>query len=156
MDISQGNSLCFLYFKQAKMFFILFFLFFFLLQNRRTRGQNKCSGRRAGTSWGERWWGKGVGGWKQCKKMCTNVSKCKKWYLLKQLQELGGSEGEWLRGWIHVWYIWYIVRTCVNAIMHPYSSQQKPKKQRKKKKHNYVIYILSLFLTSQKHTKVQE
>jgi hypothetical protein len=42
-----------------------------------------------------------------------------KWYPLKLFQELG--EGEWRRaveGWIQVWYIWYIVRTFVNATVH--------------------------------------
>jgi hypothetical protein len=34
-----------------------------------------------------------------------------------------GHEGECLR-WIHVWYIWYIVRTCVNATIYPHPSQQ--------------------------------
>jgi hypothetical protein len=30
-----------------------------------------------------------------------------------------GEKGEWWRGWIQVWYIWYIVRTFVNATMYP-------------------------------------
>jgi hypothetical protein len=28
----------------------------------------------------------------------------------------GGDKGEWWRGWIQVWYIWYILRIFVNAI----------------------------------------
>jgi hypothetical protein len=24
-----------------------------------------------------------------------------------------GNKGEQQRGWIHVWYIWYIARTCI-------------------------------------------
>jgi hypothetical protein len=40
----------------------------------------------------------------------------------------GGDEGEWLRRWICVGYIWYIVRTCVNATMYPHPSQQQRKK----------------------------
>jgi hypothetical protein len=29
------------------------------------------------------------------------------------------DKGEWWRGWIQVWCIWYIVRTFVNATMYP-------------------------------------
>jgi hypothetical protein len=32
----------------------------------------------------------------------------------------GKDKGEWWRGWIQVWYIWYIVRTFVNATMYPH------------------------------------
>jgi hypothetical protein len=35
----------------------------------------------------------------------------------------GGEREQW-RVWIQVWYIWYIVRTCVNAAMYPYPAQQ--------------------------------
>jgi hypothetical protein len=35
------------------------------------------------------------------------------------IPEVGGKgdKGEWLRGWIQVWYVYYIVRTFVNAMM---------------------------------------
>jgi hypothetical protein len=36
-------------------------------------------------------------------------------------------------GWIQVWYIWYIVRTFVNAIMYPNPAQQKVKSEGKNK-----------------------
>jgi hypothetical protein len=36
----------------------------------------------------------------------------------------GGDEGEWCKGWIQVWYIWYIVRTFVNATMYYHPTQQ--------------------------------
>jgi hypothetical protein len=37
----------------------------------------------------------------------------------------GGGEGEYLRSWIHIWYIWFIVRIAVNVIMYPlYPAQQ--------------------------------
>jgi hypothetical protein len=42
-----------------------------------------------------------------------------KWYLLKPLQESGEDKGELWRGWVQIWYICYIVRTCVNATMYP-------------------------------------
>jgi hypothetical protein len=34
------------------------------------------------------------------------------------------DEREWLRRWIHAWYIWYIIRTCINATMYSQPSQQ--------------------------------
>jgi hypothetical protein len=34
-----------------------------------------------------------------------------------------GDKGEWWRGWIQVPYIWYIVRTFINATMHPHPTQ---------------------------------
>jgi hypothetical protein len=37
-----------------------------------------------------------------------------------------GDKREWWRGWIQVWYSWYIVRTFVNATM--CSSQRNNKK----------------------------
>jgi hypothetical protein len=37
---------------------------------------------------------------------------------------MGGDKGEWWKGWIQVWYIWYIVRTFVNATMYPHPAQQ--------------------------------
>jgi hypothetical protein len=35
-----------------------------------------------------------------------------------------GNKGEWWRWWIQVRYIWYIVRTFVNATMYPHPTQQ--------------------------------
>jgi hypothetical protein len=95
MEISQGNSLCsYLYLKQAKMFFILSFLFF-LLQNWRTGGwKNSCPEGRAGTSGRGKWWGKRVGGWIQCKKLCMHVCKCKKWYWWKYYRNWGEEDKE--------------------------------------------------------------
>jgi hypothetical protein len=50
-----------------------------------------------------------------------------KWYLLKLFQEWGKDKGEWWRGWIQMWYIWYIVRTFVNATMYPQHNNKKGK-----------------------------
>jgi hypothetical protein len=36
----------------------------------------------------------------------------------------GGNKGEWWRGWIQIWYVWYIVRTFVNAIMYSSPAQK--------------------------------
>jgi hypothetical protein len=105
MEMSSGNSLCsYLYFNKQKYHFL-----FFLLQNWRTGGWN-----RSCVCWGE-----------GCKKInavqipCTHVCKYKTdtwWnYFMK---------GEQWRGWIQVWYIWYIVRTFVNTAMYPYPAQQ--------------------------------
>jgi hypothetical protein len=71
MEISQGNSLCFLYLKQAKMSFFIFF--FPLLQNQRIGGWNRSSsGGWLVLVGGGRWQGKGVGGWIWCKK-CVHM-----------------------------------------------------------------------------------
>jgi hypothetical protein len=35
----------------------------------------------------------------------------------------GRDKGEWYKGWIHVWYIWYIGRTFVTATMYPHLVQ---------------------------------
>jgi hypothetical protein len=68
--------------------------------------------------------GKGVARWIQCNKMFTHVSKLKTTPVETTPGIVGrGDEGEWLRGWIHVWSTWYIVRTCVNATMYPHPSQ---------------------------------
>jgi hypothetical protein len=34
----------------------------------------------------------------------------------------GGDKEEWWREWTEVWYIWYSVRTFINATMYPPSS----------------------------------
>jgi hypothetical protein len=41
------------------------------------------------------------------------------------------AKGEWWEGWIQVWYIWYIVRTFINATMYPHPAQQLKKRKRK-------------------------
>jgi hypothetical protein len=53
-----------------------------------------------------------------------------KWDLLKLFQELGGegTKKHGGRGWIQVWYIWYIVRTFINATKYPHQAQHKKKK----------------------------
>jgi hypothetical protein len=35
-----------------------------------------------------------------------------------------GDEEEWGRGWIQVWYVWYITRTFVIATMYPHQAEQ--------------------------------
>jgi hypothetical protein len=35
-----------------------------------------------------------------------------------------GDKRQWWRGWIQLWYIWYIVRTFINATMYPHPTQQ--------------------------------
>jgi hypothetical protein len=42
----------------------------------------------------------------------------------------GRNEGEWWRGWIELWYVWYFVRTLVNATIHFYQAQEKKKCQK--------------------------
>jgi hypothetical protein len=54
--------------------------------------------------------------------------------LLKCSQEWGrGHKGEWWRGWIQLWYIWYIVRTLVNVAVYPQDNKKIFKKEKKKK-----------------------
>jgi hypothetical protein len=36
----------------------------------------------------------------------------------------GKNKGEWWKGWIQVWYIWYIVRTFANATVYPDPAQK--------------------------------
>jgi hypothetical protein len=45
---------------------------------------------------------------------------------VEAISGMGGGEekGEWFRGWIQVWYSWYIVRTVVNATMYCHPAQQ--------------------------------
>jgi hypothetical protein len=57
-------------------------------------------------------WGKGVGGWIYWKNdTCWNYG----WR---------GDKGEWWKGLIQVWYIWYIVRKFVNASVYPHAAQR--------------------------------
>jgi hypothetical protein len=55
-----------------------------------------------------------------------------KWVLLK-LSRNGGrrDKGEWWRGWIQIWYIWYILRAFVNATMYPQHSNKRKKGKNK-------------------------
>jgi hypothetical protein len=70
METIQGNSLCsYLYLKFAKnaMYLLLSFMYF-LLQNQRTRGQNRfCPVRRVGIGGKRLMVEKGVRGSMQCK-----------------------------------------------------------------------------------------
>jgi hypothetical protein len=52
---------------------------------------------------------------------------------VKSFPGMGGGrdKGEWWRGWIQVWYSWYIVRTFVNATMYPHSAQQFKKEKKR-------------------------
>jgi hypothetical protein len=34
------------------------------------------------------------------------------------------KKGEWWREWIQVWYIWYILRTFLNATMYTHPEKQ--------------------------------
>jgi hypothetical protein len=45
---------------------------------------------------------------------------------IETIPGMGRSEdkGEWERGWIQVWYIWYIVRIFVDVTMYPHPAQQ--------------------------------
>jgi hypothetical protein len=45
------------------------------------------------------------------------------------LQMGGEGDKEWSRGWIQLQYIWYIVRTFINATVYPHSAQEKKKSQ---------------------------
>jgi hypothetical protein len=72
-----------------------------------------------------RWWGKSVGGWLWCKK-CVNMCVNAKMILVETIPGMEGErdKGEQWRGWNQVWYIWYIIRTFVNATMYPHPAQQ--------------------------------
>jgi hypothetical protein len=39
-----------------------------------------------------------------------------------------GNKGEWWRGWIQVWYIWYVARTFINATIYSMKHNNKNKK----------------------------
>jgi hypothetical protein len=42
------------------------------------------------------------------------------------------NKGDWWRGWIQAWHIWYIVRTFANATMYPkHNNKEKSKKKLK-------------------------
>jgi hypothetical protein len=71
--------------------------------------------------------------WEQKNSSFKNQAKCVHMYAntkmipVETIQEMKGGEGgrkKNCRGWIHVWYNWYIVRTCVNATMYPNTTQQ--------------------------------
>jgi hypothetical protein len=78
-------------------------------------------GGGVGTNERGRWW-KGVGRWIQCKKRVYMYVNAK----MIPTETIPGMEGkgEWWKGWIQEWYIWYIVRTFVNAIVYPQPAQQ--------------------------------
>jgi hypothetical protein len=66
--------------------------------------------------------------------VCTQVCKWKSetWW---NYSRNGGREkkGQWWRGWIQVWHIWYIVKTFANATVYPHPAQKKKKKLEKKR-----------------------
>jgi hypothetical protein len=60
-------------------------------------------------------WGKGVGGYRYGIHVYVNG----KMRSVETIPGMGGGEdkGEWWRGWIQAWYIWFIVKTFVNVTM---------------------------------------
>jgi hypothetical protein len=63
-------------------------------------------------------WGKGVEEWIWCK-YCVYMYVNGKMRPVETRNGGRNDKGEWWRGWIQVWYIWYSVRTFVNATMYP-------------------------------------
>jgi hypothetical protein len=57
--------------------------------------------------------------------LCTRVCKWKNetWWNYSRNGGGGIKENDG-RGWIQVWYIWYIIRIFVNATMYPHPTQQ--------------------------------
>jgi hypothetical protein len=60
-----------------------------------------------------RMWGNDIGGLNIVQTLCTHVCK---WNQMRSVETTPGmrrewAKGEWWRGWIQVWYSWYIVRT---------------------------------------------
>jgi hypothetical protein len=93
-------------------YFSFTLLCFFLLQNQRTGGHNRfCPETGEGSD-------KGVP-----EIMYTYVSKCKNTYWNCSRNQGRGDEREQQRGWIQIWYIWYIVRTFANTPMCPHPAQ---------------------------------
>jgi hypothetical protein len=67
-------------------------------------------------------------------KMCKPLKWMQKWYLpVKTISR----NGRW-RGWMQVWYIWYIVRIFVNATNVPIHHNNKGKK----KKNSFLLEII--------------
>jgi hypothetical protein len=76
--------------------------------------------------------------------MYTLVCKCKNdscWNCSRSQGRVDEREvkGE---GWSQVWYIWYFVRTFVNATMYPHQAQQWKIKQQLEKKRNKTTAFL--------------
>jgi hypothetical protein len=95
---------------------------FFLLQNgEQEGGTGPAWGGNGWHQWGGR---KDVRRWVWCK-YCVHMHINRKMIPIETIQGMGagGDEGEWWRGWIQVWYIWYIVRTFVNVTTYPYPAQ---------------------------------
>jgi hypothetical protein len=61
--------------------------------------------------------------------LCTHIFKWKMIPFEITLQMGGEGDKEWSRGWIQLQYIWYIVRTFINATVYPHSAQEKKKSQ---------------------------
>jgi hypothetical protein len=59
-------------------------------------------------------------------KYCVHMYVNRKTVSVETSPGMGGGrgKGEWWSTWIQVWYIWYIVRTFVNATMYPHPAQQ--------------------------------
>jgi hypothetical protein len=92
--------------------------------------------------------------------MCTHVSKLKSdtcWNCSRN-QGIEDEREQW-KGWIQVWYIWYIVKIFVNATMHPHLEQYKKKKRTKNPRLLRSYFSLFLVLPhypSSKNIIVQE
>jgi hypothetical protein len=154
--MSQGNSLC-SYLKQTKMSF--FFPIFKIggRQNRSYLGGLVPVGGRGGRkrAWEDEY----------CANTVYTYLQKEKWYLLKLIQEWGkGNKGECWRGWNQVWYIWYIVRTFVNATLYPHPTQLKTKEMKEKDilgykmsiQINWVIIIIEAYVTIQEEVDIRK
>jgi hypothetical protein len=100
------------------------------------------------------------------KMSCIHMYGNQKWDLLKLFQEWGWWR-RMVEEWIQVWYIWYIVRTFVNATMYPHPSHTKKKKSlclyvllsifclpEKSLEDRYTIYLNKFILPNPKHTVI--
>jgi hypothetical protein len=128
MKTTHRHSLCsYLYLKLAQT--ACFSFIFHHFSSRKLENSRVEQVLWVGRDWCYHQW-EGAGGGVKGRRMnmmeimYTHGCKLKKWYLLKLLQELGlGHNGEWWRGWIQVWYIWYILRTSVSATIYSHSAQ---------------------------------
>jgi hypothetical protein len=111
MEIAQGNSLC-SYLKQTVILFS-----FTKSENRRLKQILAERGRRCRT---------GMKEWVWCKYF-VHMYGNGKMIPVETVPRTGAGwdKGEWWRGWIQVWHIWYIVRTFVNATTYPQHNNKK-------------------------------
>jgi hypothetical protein len=63
-------------------------------------------------------WGKGMEGWMYCKYYVHKYVNGKRRPVKTVPWMGGGCKGKWWSWWIHIGYIWYILRTFVNATMY--------------------------------------